>query len=72
MRLTIVSLDLAACSSVVVFCTNALLLLKLDGKACGEEYVVVGRFSYADCQHAPVKFQVSLDSQEAGSRRPHE
>jgi hypothetical protein len=42
-----VSLDLAACSSVVVFWTKALLLLNVDGKAWGEEYVVVGRFSYA-------------------------
>jgi hypothetical protein len=45
-----VSLDFAACSSVVVFCTKALLLLKLEGKACGDEYVVVGKFSYANDQ----------------------
>jgi hypothetical protein len=38
-----------------VFCTNALLLLKLLGKACGEEYVVVGRFSYAFRQMDPDK-----------------
>jgi hypothetical protein len=50
-----VSLDLAACSSVVVFWTNARLLRKLEGKALGEEYVVVGRFSYAtDHQLLPV------------------
>jgi hypothetical protein len=52
-RPTIVSFDFAACSSVVVFCTNALLLLKLEGKACGEENVFVGKFSYATHQLLP-------------------
>jgi hypothetical protein len=69
--LTIVSLDFAACSSVVVFCTKARFDLRLEGKACGDEYVVVGRFSYAvtsDHCHA----RRPLNPQEAGSRRPQE
>ena len=45
--LTIGSLSLAASPSSTLFCTKARLDLNELGKAFGEEYVLVGRFSYA-------------------------
>lgn len=41
------SRSFAASPSCTLFWTNALLLLSGLGKAFGEEYVLVGRFSYA-------------------------
>lgn len=46
-RLTTGSLPLAASPASSLFWTNARFDLKLLGKALGEEYVLVGKFSYA-------------------------
>lgn len=46
-QLTIGSRPLAASSPCIVFCTSARLLFSADGNALGDEYVFVGRFSYA-------------------------
>lgn len=64
-KLTTGSRSIAASSPAIVFCTKARFDRSADGKACGEEYVLVGRFSYA----VHVSVYAKEDSGEAEERQ---
>lgn len=78
---TIGSRPLAASSAFIVFCTSARLALSAEGNALGDEYVLVGRFSYAVVYSVSFLVPADLgrglrldpcnDIQLAGSLRPH-